>query len=112
MPSESPEENQIDGNDQAKPIAEGLACNGCRKAKLRCSRDRPNCLHCRKTGRLQLSSSDVMYNRLTFDLGLDCVYESKRIKPGLKSGAIENLHRRLGTWVMGQTLFQKANLSR
>ncbi|KAF2621348.1 hypothetical protein BU25DRAFT_482929 [Macroventuria anomochaeta] len=76
MPSESPEDNQVEGNDQAKPALEGLACNGCRKAKLRCSRDRPNCLHCRKTG-------------------LDCVYESKRIKPGLKPGAVENLHRRL-----------------
>ncbi|KAH6611852.1 fungal-specific transcription factor domain-containing protein [Boeremia exigua] len=76
MPSESPEDNQAEANDQAKPVTEGLACNGCRKAKLRCSRDRPNCLHCRKTG-------------------LDCIYESKRIKPGLKSGAVENLHRRL-----------------
>ncbi|KAJ8109655.1 hypothetical protein OPT61_g7304 [Boeremia exigua] len=28
-------------------------------------------------------------------LRLDCVYETKRIKPGLKSGAVENLHRRL-----------------
>ncbi|KAJ4983062.1 transcriptional regulatory protein [Stagonosporopsis vannaccii] len=76
MPSESPEENQTETNDQAKQSTDGLACNGCRKAKLRCSRDRPNCLHCRKTG-------------------LDCVYETKRVKPGLKPGAVENLHRRL-----------------
>ncbi|KAF1922533.1 uncharacterized protein M421DRAFT_77921 [Didymella exigua CBS 183.55] len=76
MPSESPEGNQADSPDQAKPATEGLACNGCRKAKLRCSRDRPNCLHCRKTG-------------------LECIYESKRNKPGLKPGAVENLHRRL-----------------
>jgi hypothetical protein len=29
--------------------------------------------------------------------GLECVYETKRAKPGMKAGAVENLHRRLGT---------------
>ncbi|KAJ4311805.1 hypothetical protein N0V84_010259 [Fusarium piperis] len=53
-----------------------LACNCCRKRKLRCSRETPACEHCRKTG-------------------YECVYESKRAKPGMKTGAIENLHRRL-----------------
>ena len=57
--------------------AQGLACNGCRKSKLRCSRDKPACQHCRKTG-------------------AECTYETKRVKPGLKAGAIENIHRRLG----------------
>ncbi|KAL5407652.1 hypothetical protein PMIN03_007024 [Paraphaeosphaeria minitans] len=56
--------------------APDIACNNCRKAKLRCSRDRPSCAHCRKTG-------------------ADCLYETKRTKPGLKTGAIENVHRRL-----------------
>ncbi|KAF1979607.1 hypothetical protein BU23DRAFT_371884, partial [Bimuria novae-zelandiae CBS 107.79] len=55
-----------------------VACNSCRKAKLRCSRDKPSCAHCRKTG-------------------VECLYETKRTKPGIKTGAIENLHRRLGT---------------
>ncbi|KAH8683616.1 fungal-specific transcription factor domain-containing protein [Ilyonectria robusta] len=55
----------------------GLACNSCRRRKLRCSREAPSCQHCRKTGS-------------------DCVYEAKRGKPGMKTGAIENLHRRLG----------------
>jgi hypothetical protein len=27
--------------------------------------------------------------------GLECVYETKRVKPGLKAGAVENIHRRL-----------------
>ncbi|EJT71403.1 hypothetical protein GGTG_10662 [Gaeumannomyces tritici R3-111a-1] len=54
----------------------GLACNRCRKAKLRCSRERPACQHCRKGG-------------------LECVYEAKRVKPGLKGGAVENIHKRL-----------------
>jgi hypothetical protein len=26
----------------------------------------------------------------------ECVYEAKRNKPGLKPGALENVHRRLG----------------
>ncbi|KAH7469479.1 hypothetical protein FOMA001_g13938 [Fusarium oxysporum f. sp. matthiolae] len=54
----------------------GLACNCCRKRKLRCSRETPICEHCRKTGQ-------------------DCVYETKRAKPGMKAGAIENVHKRL-----------------
>ena len=29
-------------------------------------------------------------------VGLVCVYETKRVKPGLKAGAVENLHKRLG----------------
>ncbi|KAL2127422.1 hypothetical protein VTI74DRAFT_10759 [Chaetomium olivicolor] len=62
------------GGAQAEPT--GLACNPCRKRKLRCSRELPACQHCRKTG-------------------AECVYEAKRNKPGLKSGALENVHRRL-----------------
>ncbi|KAH7361319.1 fungal-specific transcription factor domain-containing protein [Pyrenochaeta sp. MPI-SDFR-AT-0127] len=80
MPSNSPEDVRVGVNEQdAKSTScavDGLACNGCRKSKLRCSRDRPSCAHCRKTG-------------------LDCIYETKRIKPGLKAGAVENIHRRL-----------------
>ncbi|KAF1843220.1 uncharacterized protein K460DRAFT_418323 [Cucurbitaria berberidis CBS 394.84] len=80
MPSGTPEKKKIETNDGGAKIipdaADGLACNGCRKAKLRCSRDRPYCLHCRKTA-------------------LECVYETKRVKPGLKAGAVDNLHRRL-----------------
>ncbi|KAH6842474.1 fungal-specific transcription factor domain-containing protein [Chaetomium sp. MPI-CAGE-AT-0009] len=53
-----------------------LSCNPCRKRKLRCSRELPACQHCRK-------------------IAADCVYETKRNKPGLKPGALENVHRRL-----------------
>ncbi|KAJ5167570.1 uncharacterized protein N7482_006351 [Penicillium canariense] len=53
-----------------------VACSSCRNRKLRCSREAPACQHCRKTGG-------------------DCVYDPKRSKPGIKSGAIENIHRRL-----------------
>lgn len=34
--------------------------------------------------------------RLTGCIGHDCVYEGARGKPGVKAGAIENIHRRLG----------------
>ncbi|KAF2798061.1 hypothetical protein K505DRAFT_346843 [Melanomma pulvis-pyrius CBS 109.77] len=75
----------------AEPVQEySLACNGCRRAKLRCSRDRPNCLHCRKTG-------------------LNCVYETKRVKPGLKAGAVENLHKRLGISTQYSKIYPIAN---
>ncbi|KAF4844046.1 putative transcriptional regulatory protein [Colletotrichum siamense] len=65
-----------DDSGGASEAAAALACNCCRRRKLRCSREVPNCQQCRKTGS-------------------ECVYESKRSKPGMKAGAIENLHRRL-----------------
>ncbi|PLB44151.1 hypothetical protein P170DRAFT_458845 [Aspergillus steynii IBT 23096] len=54
----------------------GHACNACRKRKLRCSRELPTCQHCRKSA-------------------YECLYEAKRAKPGMKAGALDNLHRRL-----------------
>nr|XP_036589757.1 C6 transcription factor [Colletotrichum truncatum]KAF6801762.1 C6 transcription factor [Colletotrichum truncatum] len=65
-----------DDSGGVSEAAAALACNCCRRRKLRCSREVPTCQQCRKTGS-------------------DCVYESKRSKPGMKAGAIENLHRRL-----------------
>ncbi|KAL2202118.1 hypothetical protein CC79DRAFT_169622 [Sarocladium strictum] len=66
---------------QAEPTASGadsqaISCNRCRRIKLRCSRDRPACSHCSKAA-------------------YDCVYEGARGKPGIKAGAVENIHRRL-----------------
>lgn len=37
-----------DGNPNAAEAA--LACNCCRRRKLRCSREVPSCQQCRKTG--------------------------------------------------------------
>ncbi|KAL2812260.1 fungal-specific transcription factor domain-containing protein [Aspergillus granulosus] len=54
----------------------GHACNSCRKRKLRCSRELPACQHCRKSAS-------------------ECTYETKRAKPGMKAGALDNIHRRL-----------------
>ncbi|KAL4972306.1 hypothetical protein BDW66DRAFT_8029 [Aspergillus desertorum] len=55
----------------------GHACNSCRRRKLRCSREMPACQHCRKSAS-------------------ECYYETRRAKPGMKAGALDNIHRRLG----------------
>ncbi|KAF2269998.1 hypothetical protein CC78DRAFT_550367 [Lojkania enalia] len=65
--------------DKAGPqaIGEGSpACASCRKRKLRCSRDAPKCSQCKR-------------------LSTACIYNPKQ-KPGLKSGALEALTRRVG----------------
>ncbi|KAF5007143.1 hypothetical protein FDECE_6529 [Fusarium decemcellulare] len=58
------------------PETELPSCSGCRKRKLKCSRQKPACSNCE---RLQTT----------------CVYEARRNKPGLKSGAVESLSQRL-----------------
>ncbi|KAI9036449.1 Zn(II)2Cys6 transcription factor [Aspergillus affinis] len=63
-----------DKSSQAPEV--GHACNPCRRRKLRCSRELPACQHCRKSAH-------------------ECLYEAKRAKPGMKTGALDNLHRRL-----------------
>ncbi|KAM5366062.1 hypothetical protein ACJZ2D_010667 [Fusarium nematophilum] len=52
------------------------SCHGCRRRKLKCSREQPSCAHCQRTNEL-------------------CVYDAKKNKPGLKTGAVEGLSRRL-----------------
>ncbi|KAF4415997.1 C6 transcription factor [Fusarium acutatum] len=69
-------DNSTQPEQAAQGSDAGLACNCCRKRKLRCSRETPICEHCRRTGQ-------------------DCVYETKRARPGMKVGAIENVHKRL-----------------
>ncbi|KAF8861877.1 hypothetical protein BDZ45DRAFT_586331 [Acephala macrosclerotiorum] len=51
------------------------ACQSCRRRKLKCSRNRPNCSQCLR-------------------LEIECLYVPTR-KPGMRSGAIEALNRRL-----------------
>ncbi|KAH8885819.1 hypothetical protein GQ53DRAFT_728409 [Thozetella sp. PMI_491] len=62
----------------ASPEAENElpSCESCRKRKLKCTRQLPSCAHCMR-------------------LEISCVYEQRRNKPGLKSGAVESLNRRL-----------------
>jgi hypothetical protein len=98
---DGPDDNHSDGNpgDDGNPSAAeaALACNCCRRRKLRCSREVPSCQQCRKTG--ELLNAAAYYSGAwltTYTTGSECVYETKRAKPGMKAGAIENLHRRLG----------------
>ncbi|KAF2449125.1 hypothetical protein P171DRAFT_404127 [Karstenula rhodostoma CBS 690.94] len=51
------------------------ACTSCKKRKLKCSRETPVCSHCLR-------------------LSLECIYAPKQ-KPGLKTGALEGLTRRV-----------------
>ncbi|KAH7031494.1 fungal-specific transcription factor domain-containing protein [Microdochium trichocladiopsis] len=59
------------------PAATDLpSCQGCRRRKLRCSREQPVCTHCSR-------------------LAVQCVYDTKKNKPGIRLGAVESLNRRL-----------------
>lgn len=71
-PSNAAEEATIIGADQDRP-----SCQGCRRRKLKCSRESPTCSQCQR-------------------LSSPCVYDNKRSKPGLKTGAVEGLSRRIG----------------
>ncbi|KFY91694.1 hypothetical protein V500_04513 [Pseudogymnoascus sp. VKM F-4518 (FW-2643)] len=56
---------------------DGPACQPCRKKKARCSRKQP-CSHC------------VRFN-------VDCVYDDRKMKPGLRTGVVEKLNQRIVT---------------
>ncbi|KAJ4259718.1 hypothetical protein NW762_007649 [Fusarium torreyae] len=64
------------GPSSAVVDAEVPSCQGCRRRKLRCSRDKPICNHCQR-------------------LDSPCVYDAKKNKPGIKPGVIEGLNRRV-----------------
>ncbi|KAF4483699.1 Asperfuranone cluster transcription factor afoA [Colletotrichum fructicola Nara gc5] len=65
-------------SDGAIPAVDLPSCEGCRRRKLKCTRQRPLCSNCER-------------------LEIDCIYENRRNKPGLKGGAVESLNRRLVT---------------
>ncbi|KAL1845343.1 hypothetical protein VTK73DRAFT_651 [Phialemonium thermophilum] len=75
-------QEQTDLQDQdtsrKKSVAkdEGPACQSCRRKKAKCTRRQP-CSQC------------VRYN-------VECVYDDKRTKPGMRTGAIETLSQRVG----------------
>ncbi|KAM9877519.1 hypothetical protein VDGL01_08356 [Verticillium dahliae] len=58
------------------PEADVPSCQGCRRRKLKCSREQPTCAHCSR-------------------LESPCIYDLKRNKPGIKPGAVGSLSRRL-----------------
>lgn len=77
------------------------ACKTCRRRKLRCSRETPVCSHCRRAGELSIYFFNTMLMRVPFancwaHSGTQCAYDNDREKPGLKTGAVEALRRRVG----------------
>ncbi|KAL5003693.1 hypothetical protein BDV10DRAFT_180224 [Aspergillus recurvatus] len=66
------------------------ACQSCRCKKARCSREQP-CSQC-----------------VRFDV--TCIYDDRRLKPGLRAGVVENLSRRIETlenMFLGQEILWK-----
>lgn len=66
------------------------ACQSCRRKKARCSREQP-CSQC------------VRFNAT-------CVYDDKKLKPGLRAGAVDSLSRRIDTlenMFLGQEILWK-----
>jgi malate synthase len=70
-------ENGQEPQDAPKPHEDVPACQSCRKKKARCSREQP-CSEC------------IRFN-------VDCVYDERRMKPGLRAGAVDQLYRRIET---------------
>ncbi|KAG9258468.1 fungal-specific transcription factor domain-containing protein [Emericellopsis atlantica] len=66
------------------------SCQGCRRRKLKCSREQPTCSHC-----VRLASP--------------CVYDLKKNKPGIKAGAVGSLSRRVE--VLEQALLERQSNS-
>ncbi|KAG7135058.1 Thiamine repressible genes regulatory protein thi1 like [Verticillium longisporum] len=62
-------------NEAADP--DGPACQSCRRKKAKCTRRQP-CSAC------------VRYN-------VECLYDDRKNKPGLRTGAVENLSQRVAT---------------
>ncbi|KAJ5699743.1 hypothetical protein N7536_002756 [Penicillium majusculum] len=82
MPPTSSQTESVDTNGQepqdASKFHEDLpACQFCRKKKSRCSRTQP-CVECTRSG-------------------VECVYDERRMKPGLRTGAMDQLYRRMET---------------
>lgn len=81
---------QQQGQDTSKPEDDIPACQSCRKKKARCSREQP-CSQCER-------------------FGVACVYDDRRLKPGLRAGAVDQLYRRIDTlenMFLGQSILWK-----
>lgn len=84
--------NKTNGRDiqQEQRDDEIPACQSCRRKKARCSREQP-CSQCVRAGTA-------------------CTYDEKRMKPGLRSGVVDSLSRRIETlenMFLGQEILWK-----
>lgn len=70
-------QRQVASAYQHKSDDEGPACQGCRKRKARCSRENP-CSQCVR-------------------INAECLYEDTKVKPGIRTGIVENLSKRVET---------------
>ncbi|KAB8220936.1 fungal-specific transcription factor domain-containing protein [Aspergillus novoparasiticus] len=89
LAQDQPQQQQQD-QDTSKPEDDIPACQSCRKKKARCSREQP-CSQC-----------------VRFDVA--CVYDDRRLKPGLRAGAVDQLYRRIDTlenMFLGQSILWK-----
>ncbi|KAJ5619116.1 hypothetical protein N7510_003100 [Penicillium lagena] len=73
----SGEPNGQEPPERPKPDDEVPACQSCRKKKARCDRAQP----CSQCVRFKVA----------------CVYDDRRMKPGLRAGAVDQLYRRIET---------------
>ncbi|KAG8165974.1 hypothetical protein KVR01_004526 [Diaporthe batatas] len=83
---------KTDGNAASK--FDGPACQSCRRKKAKCSRRLP-CSQCERQN-------------------LQCVYDERKLKPGLRSGAIEHLSQRitaLENMFLGQGILWQQNVN-
>ncbi|CAL5874068.1 uncharacterized protein PFLUO_LOCUS8355 [Penicillium psychrofluorescens] len=71
------EPNGQEPPEKSKPDDEVPACQSCRKKKARCDRAQP----CSQCVRFKVA----------------CVYDDRRMKPGLRAGAVDQLYRRIET---------------
>ncbi|PTD03544.1 hypothetical protein HYE67_000922 [Fusarium culmorum] len=78
------------GNGSTTADTEVPSCQGCRRRKLRCSRDKPTCNHCQR-------------------LDAPCIYDLKKNKPGVKTGVIEGLSRRVEA--LENTVYQGSDVN-
>ncbi|KAF6803389.1 fungal specific transcription factor [Colletotrichum musicola] len=70
------EERRLSEEMENAPEVDLPSCDGCRKRKLKCSKEATACANCVR-------------------LNVRCTYEYQRKKPGLKTGAVEGLTRRV-----------------
>lgn len=71
------EANGVEPSDTTKAEDDVPACQSCRKKKARCDRAQP----CSQCVRFKVT----------------CVYDDRRMKPGLRAGAVDQLYRRIET---------------
>ncbi|KAF7591065.1 hypothetical protein BBP40_002025 [Aspergillus hancockii] len=84
------QQQQQSEQDSSKQDEDIPACQSCRKKKARCSREQP-CSQCVR-------------------FGVTCVYDDRRLKPGLRAGAVDQLYRRIETlenMFLGQSMLWK-----